>query len=685
MKKKTILLIAGGILFICIAVLLSSFLIKRHNTDTLVEQQNFVASQLLEAGKYSAAESLALQSEQMKSNAVSRELIVLAKGFQANCSEAQILAETYLTLQEDDCMEAIRGVCETYLADREKLPQDDMYEYEEQCNALAENARRDFLRILLEVEGKIDVKKSGESLRNLVEAYYEDADSYYGENAYLKQVPDGADDTLLGRKIKAVYALQYSSAEDGMEQAKKLLQQSDAFEHRAIVANYVAKDGYYTETQNNATGKAQDPFAASAQCAINYIETTTPVYQRDTQAYQMELAYLYYRAGKEEKARKLLTDAVKRETVSQEPVSMLIAAYVRLYRQTGENFYNNMLSGGESTEGIWKQISRLMGFWSIRYDDADNFYDFWLTTLDGIFNSLIIRSIDTTQYPTVAITVNVAKELDEALTKEDFRIEDLGIAPGDFELHSLQEDDQIAENLYVDLVVDHSGSMEGTPLEDTQKAVSNFVKNAESGIQIGLVEFDDRAEVVASITASRNVILQGINTISAGGGTSIYSGLELAGNELAGKSGRRVIILLSDGEDGDTSRIDEVLVQLKKQNIVVYTIGFGGVDTQYLSYIANACNGKFIQAESSDMLGEIYAEVGQFMANDYLITFLAETEVDRYDRSLRVELDKEDAFAEQDYNVGVTAQEIQTEENLPPMSDYFQETGGSRMDIPVQP
>lgn len=685
MRKKTIILAVSGLLLVSIAALAGSILWKQKNANVLIEQQNFVASRLLESGKYSAAEAVAMESEQIKTNAVSRELIVLSKGFQINCDAVLTLAEGYLTQQEDNCIDSVKKICETYLAERENLVQDDIYEYEEQCEALTEEVRRDCLGVLLEVEKKINVKKGSDSLRILAEAYYEDADSYYENAFYVKQIPDNADDTLFGKKVKAVYALQNGNLENGMEDAQKLLRESDTFEHRVIVANYVAQNGKYLFSQE-MMGKEEEEIAEnSAQRAINYIETTTPIYQRDTSAYQMELSYLYYKADKKEKAQKILVDLVKKETSIQEPVSILIMDFIRAYSQTGENSYVEMISGGESTTGIWKKIKQLMGFLESNYYDTDNFYGFWLETLDDVFNGLIIRQIDTTQYPTVAVTVNVAKEIERKLTKSDFAVKDMGIAQNDFDVVSLQDEEQAMENLSVELVVDHSGSMDGTPLEDTKKAVANFVKNAGDGIRIGLVKFDDRAEVVAQIMDSRNVILQGINTIISGGGTSIYSGLELAGNELANEDGRRIIILLSDGEDGNTGQIDQILNQLRKRNIVVYTIGFGGVDTQYLSYIANACNGKFIQAESSDMLGEIYAEIGQFMANDYLITFQAEEEIERYDRFLRIENEQDDAFAEQDYYIGVTAKAIQLEEKQPPLSDYFQEIGGSRMDVSVQP
>ena len=269
-------------------------------------------------------------------------------------------------------------------------------------------------------------------------------------------------------------------------------------------------------------------------------------------------------------------------------------------------------------------------------------------------------------------------DLDKALEKRNLTVTEMGGILSDFEFQAAQEQEG-TQKLSVALVVDHSGSMSGTPLDDTKKAVSAFVRNIEDGIRVGLIQFDDAAQVVTPVSDNTAAVLRGIAAMQDGGGTSIYSGLELAGNELSSENGRRVIILLSDGEDGDSSRIDGILEELKRRNIYVYTIGFGGADTEYLSYIATSCGGKFLQAESTQVLGEIYASIGQYMENDYIITFTVETEPERFDRIVRVETDVEDAYAEKEYNVGVSPDSILDEKNQRPVADYFQQIGGSDM------
>ena len=111
---------------------------------------------------------------------------------------------------------------------------------------------------------------------------------------------------------------------------------------------------------------------------------------------------------------------------------------------------------------------------------------------------------------------------------------------------------------------------------------------------------------------------------------------------LASESGQKIIILLSDGADGSPELIEEVLDELNRKNIIVYTIGFDGADSSYLSYIAQRCGGQFIQAASSEVLGTIYADIGRTMSNDYVLEFTASQEIQRLiGRSLRAVVDLE--------------------------------------------
>lgn len=688
---------------------------KIHKKNTMIHQQNYVASRLIEQGEYEQGRILSAQTEQMKPNTVSERLLVLAAGFQTDYEVGIIYADKYLESGEDKVISSAKAVYQEALDAMEEEADWSAESY----LAQVEEVRQELLPLLLQVQNSISVKKNDDSILAIV-----DLMSGRG-NSSIETLLE-KDNSLMSQKAQIAYAIQTNDYRKAYEKAEALYLESGTFENRAALANLAAVQGinlmedeqtvrlqnqqaelraelheleeqYAQETrsskisrliqrmetvQNRIEELQQEINAIPGLKAINFMETTTPVTERNTVAYKIELAHLYYQAGQNDKAKELLTGIITADRTDAEPVSLMLSDFLRTYTdkddQTGRLPYVYVES--DNIEVLWNRIAQTLGFVENPYQYGEkSFYSFVLNILDELYNGLIIRSIDATNFPTVRMTVNVSMELEHVLTKQNFSLVEMGKELEDFELLNIEEL-QDTQAMSVVLVVDRSGSMAGTPMEDTKQAVTNFVKTIDESISVGLVAFDSSAQLVQAITENKSSVLQGIASLEASGGTDIYSGLKLAGQTLEPRSGRRVIILLSDGEDGNAAMIDEVLDELVHKDIYVYTIGFGGADTEYLSYIARKCGGKFIQADSSSMLGEIYSSIGEYMTNDYVIEFNVVTEPEKFTRTIKIMTDINDAFAEREYHVGVPYDEIEAEQDRTPLADYFQQIGGSLME-----
>lgn len=715
--KKIIIGAVAAVLVCAAAVVIVSFL-RTQKTKELISQQNYVASKLLELGDYEQGRILAAQTEQVKENIVSKQLMVLAAGFQSEYQTGIRYVEGYLAKESDNILSSAQKIMEDFLTSEAALEQDTYYE---QYELLKTDTREKLLGLLLQVQNGMNVKRSSASVQAMLDMM--SSQSIGMTTEVLAELEK--DNSLLSKKVQAAYAIRTGDYAKALEKAEEAFQTNRSFENRAMLANIIAEEGAYlggdstrvsdmqeelsqlhtkrseVNTKYQSTTSESEKLKLTEQLekldaqiqttqdqidsepvrrAINFIKTTTPVTERETIAYKLELSQLYYQAKEEDRAKELLVDAIKDNSDSMEPAAMLIEDFLTFYQmkngQIDKPAYFDMEAMDMDT--FWNRIVDLLGFIqnNYYYGEVQPFYQFVLETLDKLFNGLIIREIDATDFPVVRVTVNVAMDLEEKLQKSNFTLTEMHSQITDFEI--LGEEEIVNdEKMSVVLVVDRSGSMSGAPIADTKKAVANFVKNVDENIRVGLVAFDDRAEVIAPVSDNRTSILRGIDSIYDGGGTSIYLGLEKGGEELAGEGGKKVIILLSDGEDGDTSRIDAVLEELKRKNIYVYTIGFGGADTDYLSYIATSCGGKFIQAVSSEVLGEIYSAIGEYMVNDYVIEFTIAVEPDNFTRVLNVSIDVDDAFAEREYHVGVPYEDIVNEDGEAPLADYFWQIGGS--------
>lgn len=129
------------------------------------------------------------------------------------------------------------------------------------------------------------------------------------------------------------------------------------------------------------------------------------------------------------------------------------------------------------------------------------------------------------------------------------------------------------------LVLDTSGSMSGTPMEETKKAATNFVKTIlEEDASIGVVNYEDSAQQLSDFSIDKNHLAEVVTNISGGGGTNIESGLAEAKSMLSScNAKKKIIVLMSDGEPNTGKEGDELIAyadEIKNNDVLIYTLGF---------------------------------------------------------------------------------------------------------------
>ena len=129
------------------------------------------------------------------------------------------------------------------------------------------------------------------------------------------------------------------------------------------------------------------------------------------------------------------------------------------------------------------------------------------------------------------------------------------------------------------LVLDTSGSMSGTPLDETKKASTNFVDTIlEEDASIGIVNYDSDADMKSDFSNSKNSLDSVISELGTGGSTNMEAGLRTADPMLLQSSAKKkIIVLMSDGEPNEGLTGDELIAyadELKGKGIYIYTLGF---------------------------------------------------------------------------------------------------------------
>lgn len=139
------------------------------------------------------------------------------------------------------------------------------------------------------------------------------------------------------------------------------------------------------------------------------------------------------------------------------------------------------------------------------------------------------------------------------------------------------------------LVLDVSGSMSGTPMEETKKASVNFIDTIlDEDASIGIVTYDNSASMLSDFSVNKSTLTNAVSDIWDGGGTNIEAGLAEAHSMLSKSSAKKkIIVLMSDGEPNDGKEGDDLIAyadELKDDGIIIYTLGFFENMGSYKSY-----------------------------------------------------------------------------------------------------
>jgi Ca-activated chloride channel family protein len=111
------------------------------------------------------------------------------------------------------------------------------------------------------------------------------------------------------------------------------------------------------------------------------------------------------------------------------------------------------------------------------------------------------------------------------------------------------------------LLLDTSGSMSGTNIDEVKKAAINLVQRqikstpqGDANDSIGVIGFGyNNVTTVSPLTTDLNILPGLISTLETGGGTPMDSGLEAAINSLSKQAGQKNILLFTDGSPDNTN------------------------------------------------------------------------------------------------------------------------------------
>jgi VWFA-related protein len=167
------------------------------------------------------------------------------------------------------------------------------------------------------------------------------------------------------------------------------------------------------------------------------------------------------------------------------------------------------------------------------------------------------------------------------LTKQDFEV---------FENGDRQEIEFFSETekrrdviLTIALLIDTSGSVKDKLGYEVETAAEFFREILRPDLDLALiVQFDSQVNLVQDFTQNQDNLIRALHSLRAGGNTTLYDAIYLAAEDkLKDEAGRRVMVVISDGDDTSSlvSR-EEALEAAQKSDALIYGIGVRGKESR---------------------------------------------------------------------------------------------------------
>lgn len=263
----------------------------------------------------------------------------------------------------------------------------------------------------------------------------------------------------------------------------------------------------------------------------------------------------------------------------------------------------------------------------------------------------------TTEVVSVYAVVRHKKRPITNLTRQDFELTEDGV-PQDIRYFSRETDTPLT----MGILIDTSPSQQRVlPIE--QEEAKTFIRQVVRPHDLAFIlHFDVQVELLQDFTSSHRLLANAIDSteINGGGhgvlpgpfpgtnvgGTHLHDAVYLASRELLkGEVGRKVLIMLTDGEDqGSKVKLDDAVEAAQKSDVIIYSVaiidrafywgqpmGFRG--DSVLKKYSKETGGRVIEVKRAKNTAEAFQEIAEELRTQYLLGYTPKNS--RHDGSYR--------------------------------------------------
>lgn len=281
---------------------------------------------------------------------------------------------------------------------------------------------------------------------------------------------------------------------------------------------------------------------------------------------------------------------------------------------------------------------------------SDNISISGIDTTGMIFDgniSLYLNITDSAGLPSKGVTADQLEIL-ESTGDDTF---------SDRKISYFAEGENSSKGINFQLLIDNSGSMyetingletsvyEETRISSAISAIKTLMNSMEgSKDKAGVAYFNTYYKELVPISANRNLVLESLQKIEKPGKdesfTELNAALYSAAGNISSIRGRKIIIVLSDGENYPFSTVrkkdspqfgsdlyapEDLVNELKLNGATLYGINFGSRRDPSLERVVIETGGFLYEADSEQVLTDIYKNIRERVLSEYYVEFKTDT------------------------------------------------------------
>lgn len=183
------------------------------------------------------------------------------------------------------------------------------------------------------------------------------------------------------------------------------------------------------------------------------------------------------------------------------------------------------------------------------------------------------------------------------------------------------------------IMLDTSGSMTES-LKLVYAGAEQFLTRLQAQDRAQVGAFNDKIQFSGVFTADRDELAAALRNLDFGNPTRLYDAIDASLNQLVGVEGRRVIVLLTDGDD-TSSKVGQgtVLDRARADEVMIYGIGleteyFNGLQRvrtspdRVLRKLADETGGGYYRLSGTKNLAETFTRIAQELRSQYILGFV---------------------------------------------------------------